>query len=656
MSLTLDVSATFPDGTSVGVYGINTQSADTRAAPGGTPVETATVSSGAVTLNQVVEDRSYLLIGWVSGEWRRTGFTVNEEPDPLVIRGVEVATKAQLDALDSALADDIADGVSAQEGLDAAITAEADARETNDAYIGRWVEQLSAFGKGYVYAGDDGSAARPPGFASVDFVTTDAAVTDLDNAEIGDHWIDKATGTIKIKSAEPEQRVVTAFPSSVAVADVSGGGLTNPANVEALDGVYATCAASSTRVASAFGNFGFDTLIPVGATIDKVELIYTYFVGSNAGTAFGECHAKIGGTGGTFVTGGWFADSAEPLTLAAVTVDLTAAGNALTRANLLNGSFVAYLAGRASAGGPINFSFDSLICRVTYTTAVGDSVIIAKEDDCTDPNFTKKWGPASSLGTYGDAYGSGMATTDRVVQHANGGDTFPKLDGSPSSGAYYEISILDADERTELGHNSQGNSFLTDPAWTMFRFYEGETYKIGYSIRVPSVGGLNLAATLYQLFAQFKQTGASVNSSGTPVFSHHGRSNQWQIWQSDDRDVSNNSHSLWGCDADYDVWTRFIWTVTFSQDPAIGRLQLEVDNGTEQFDSGVFETYTLKRETTNATYPNGGPNQTAGQSIPSHLRAGAYKHPSNAGGKTHLANIQIATIVSGSWVTLIDAG
>ena len=97
MSITLDVSGAFPDGTELGAYEGRTQ-VSPPAAPLGDPVDTATVSAGSVTFDNLAEDELYIAIGQVSGEWIQRGFVVNQLPAVPVLGGIEIATQAGLDA------------------------------------------------------------------------------------------------------------------------------------------------------------------------------------------------------------------------------------------------------------------------------------------------------------------------------------------------------------------------------------------------------------------------------------------------------------------------------------------------------------------------------------------------------------------------------
>ena len=105
MAVTVNVAGIFPDGTSVGAYGTATQPSDSRAAPSGSPVATATVASGSLSFSGLTEDASYLAIAQVSGSWVRHGFIVNEIAAGHFLDGVEIATQASLDTEAEARAD-----------------------------------------------------------------------------------------------------------------------------------------------------------------------------------------------------------------------------------------------------------------------------------------------------------------------------------------------------------------------------------------------------------------------------------------------------------------------------------------------------------------------------------------------------------------------
>lgn len=76
----LRVGELVPDGAVIDVYEMRTLVSDTRAAPGGEPVESATVVDGSVTLHQLMEDHDYFLTTRVAGNPRRIGLLVNQVP------------------------------------------------------------------------------------------------------------------------------------------------------------------------------------------------------------------------------------------------------------------------------------------------------------------------------------------------------------------------------------------------------------------------------------------------------------------------------------------------------------------------------------------------------------------------------------------------
>jgi hypothetical protein len=204
-----------------------------------------------------------------------------------------------------------------------------------------------------------------------------------------------------------------------------------------------------------------------------------------------------------------------------------------------------------------------------------------------------------------------------------GEPTFETAGGTPqSSGLARQLTVrtmdwpTGMDPRCELGRNSQatGRTVLYREAQrriTYFSIYLPETYP--------------LSSNRFQVVMQMKQTAPADNQSGTPVLSLHAQNNEWTLWQSDSADFSDNSHSLaWSAPATKGVWTRFALDVTYSTDPAQGRVKLYADlnplTSAADWESPTFNTYTLKREIAGTSAD--GLNE--GDPIPSHLRMGIY--------------------------------
>src|ERR1051325_5722225 len=92
--------------------------------------------------------------------------------------------------------------------------------------------------------------------------------------------------------------VSTQFPTANAAE--TGAGLTNPNNAHADDGSYATALpGKNTTLATKYQNFGFDSVIPVGSMITKVQIIYQWKVDVTTSIATGRTYYKISGTPGS---------------------------------------------------------------------------------------------------------------------------------------------------------------------------------------------------------------------------------------------------------------------------------------------------------------------------------------------------------------------
>jgi len=277
--------------------------------------------------------------------------------------------------------------------------------------------------------------------------------------------------------------------------------------------------------------------------------------------------------------------------------------------------------------------------------AATDTVVVLKRDDCNAEPLNK-WGELSGL------VGGATQTWGTI----SGGESYPQIDGRPASGYERTLTQVDgAEERAELGHNSQASVYRTEPSWTFWRFYEGETNRIGLSLLIPASGGIPLNPGTWQIVTQFKQTGASNVSGDTPVLSLHLDNGKFSIWQStNNRWSNNNSASIYEFPFTVATNTRYrtIWDITFSQDSAIGSVELTILDGATAYYSGRLATYTLKAEVgpppDYSTTTGGGTNQANGESVPSHMRVGAYHNPSVAAGAIKISNIQIGVVVPDS--------
>jgi len=214
--------------------------------------------------------------------------------------------------------------------------------------------------------------------------------------------------------------------------------------------------------------------------------------------------------------------------------------------------------------------------------------------------------------------------SSRYTYSTSGGDPHAAAGGLPQgNSAYRRLTVRDGDdfygERCELGENDWRDGPTA--------FYREGKHRLTY-ISYKLGDDYPLANHSWQVVMQMKQTQPSANGGGTPVISLEARNGRWNLIQSDSAGHSSDTHVLWSTPAETGVWTRFAFDVLYSQDPEVGSIQVSVDlNGDDDsLDPGeqspTFQTYTLKYETTDSDYLD------AGDSIPSHLRAGAYHNSS----------------------------
>src|SRR5215207_3290199 len=111
------------------------------------------------------------------------------------------------------------------------------------------------------------------------------------------------------------------------------------------------------------GNFGFDSLIPAGSTIDNVEIQIRWRVSSTGGIANRDCSWAVSGTRGTNT----HTLTTEPVTLETTTLTVTSE-RSWTRADLLNGTFEVHARGmNGNSTTDPSYRFAWIKVNVTYT-------------------------------------------------------------------------------------------------------------------------------------------------------------------------------------------------------------------------------------------------------------------------------------------------
>jgi len=148
-------------------------------------------------------------------------------------------------------------------------------------------------------------------------------------------------------------------------------GWTNGANAYASDNVYATTAPNKNQTrAVLLGNFGFDSTIPAGATINSVTVSVEWKVSTTASVATLGAGAWVNGA----AYGSELVNTAEPTT--DTTQTFTVSG--LSRAQLLNGTFgVRVRASRGNSNTGFTASLDAVSVAVTYTASGSQAVTVS---------------------------------------------------------------------------------------------------------------------------------------------------------------------------------------------------------------------------------------------------------------------------------------
>jgi len=232
-------------------------------------------------------------------------------------------------------------------------------------------------------------------------------------------------------------------------------------------------------------------------------------------------------------------------------------------------------------------------------------------------------------------------TSSRVTQLPNGGDTHATSAGTPPADTVARrTTVLDGDDfwggRCEVGRNGSHTA-------PNVLYHEGQHRITFMSIRLQSS-----IPNTWQDVMQMKQTQPADNGSGTPALSLYAYWGRWGLMQSNSPGYGSDVNELWSAPAKTGAWTRFAFDVHYSQYSSSGSIKVYVDlNGDgDATDPGeqspTFNTYTLKAETAGTTSDG----LAAGDSIPSHLRAGIYHNPTivcpaPAGCAVDLDNVQV---------------
>jgi hypothetical protein len=226
-------------------------------------------------------------------------------------------------------------------------------------------------------------------------------------------------------------------------------------------------------------------------------------------------------------------------------------------------------------------------------------------------------------------------TGTRHQRITSGGDPHSTGSGAAQGNSdFRRMTVYDGDEvygeRCELGNNN-----VSGP--TVF-YHEGQRRVTYVSIRMPNSSDIN--DSRWRNVFQMKQVQPYYNPNPASIFEMQVRDGRWF--------VGSNWTGVWDAPAQQNTWTRFAFDMTYSQDPSKGSVKIYADlngdgdaNDAEE-QSPLIHMATLRAETA------GGPDNpdfpSAGQSIPSHMRAGIYQDESYScpsGCSVDLDNVQV---------------
>jgi hypothetical protein len=248
-------------------------------------------------------------------------------------------------------------------------------------------------------------------------------------------------------------------------------------------------------------------------------------------------------------------------------------------------------------------------CALDPATLTAPGCGLVNSDTGVDPDPTGLWGRID------------CAAPERYGWSETGGDPHPTATGQAQGDrAFRRLTAVDGDdffgERCELGRNEHRNGAGGGDG--TFALYEEGQRRITFaSLRVDD--SLPIDVSSWQTVLQMKQAQPAAAGGGGPILEVQLR--QGQLW------LDSPTTSYWSTPVSGGTWIRIALEVVYSQDPAVGSVQMLVDANADgdAADEGeigpVIPTATLKRETSGGSSNDG---VAPGQSIPSHLRTGVY--------------------------------
>lgn len=258
-------------------------------------------------------------------------------------------------------------------------------------------------------------------------------------------------------------------------------------------------------------------------------------------------------------------------------------------------------------------------CRVDPATMTAPGCSLRRSDTGAqaDPN-PGLWGSLSAV------------SASRHQDFSYGGDRRRKANGSvQGNNAFRRLTVQDGDdyfgERTELGRNEYryGENTGTQTSGTFALYREGERKVTFFSQRYGA--GFTSSRDGWQTVMQMKQAqpyAANGPVDGAPAI-------EFQIFKNRLR-LRGFHTTTWTTRAPpKGRWIRYALDVTYSQDPAKGRIQVFVDSNADGdfLDRGEMSPELTMRTLAYVTSQGSG-TIPVGESLPGHLRLGIYHHSS----------------------------
>ncbi|MDH5243096.1 MAG: HYR domain-containing protein, partial [Chloroflexota bacterium] len=226
-------------------------------------------------------------------------------------------------------------------------------------------------------------------------------------------WVTMSLLALAIGVAPALAATVGQFPSSNAP-DL--GSWVNPELAYADDGAHATVSvAKNSTVARIYGNFGFDAVIPSGATITSVTVELQYRTSVTNGDDSVRAQPYVtGSTKGTQAAGGPAGGD--------TTISATSTG-VFSRSDLLDGTFTVRVSNQRGSPGAPNHTFLVDYVKVTVVYADLDTTppVVTVPADIT----TEATGPSGAVVTYSASATDDVDGTLTPTCVPASGSTFP---------------------------------------------------------------------------------------------------------------------------------------------------------------------------------------------------------------------------------------